>query len=60
MLVPSGHSNQLVYDWENNLNLRVSRNISIDYTLRIKRDPSIISYTQYEHILLLRYSYILF
>jgi len=60
MLVPSGNSDQLVYDWENNLNLRVSRNISIDYTLRIKRDPSIILYTQYEHILLLRYSYILF
>lgn len=60
MLIPSGNQNQLVYDWENNLNLRVSKNISIDYTLRIKRDPSVISYTQYEHILLLRYSYILF
>ncbi|MCU0642742.1 MAG: hypothetical protein MUC94_00545 [bacterium] len=60
MLVPSGGENKLVYDWENNLNFRISKNISIDYTLRIKKDPSITSYIQYEHILLLRYSYILF
>lgn len=60
MLIPSGGKNQLVYDWENNLNFRISKNISIDYTLRIKKDPSIASYIQYEHILLLRYSYILF
>lgn len=60
MLISSGNSNQLVYDWENNLNFRISKNISIDYTLRIKKDPSITSYVRYEHILLLRYSYILF
>jgi hypothetical protein len=60
MLVPSENQNQLVYEWENNLNFRLSKNISIDYTLRVKRDPSIVSYVQYEQILLLRYSYILF
>ncbi|MBC8181261.1 hypothetical protein H8E88_09055 [candidate division KSB1 bacterium] len=60
VLVPSGTNNQLVYDWENNLNLRLSKNISIDYTIRIKKDPSIISYIQTEQILLLRYSFILF
>jgi hypothetical protein len=60
MLIPSGSGNQLVYDWENNLNLRLSKNISIDYTIRIKKDPSIISYKQTEQILLLRYSFILF
>ncbi|MCI0495189.1 DUF481 domain-containing protein, partial [candidate division KSB1 bacterium] len=60
MLIPSGGENKLVYDWENNLNFRISKNISIDYTIRIKKDPSITSYIQYEHILLLRYSYILF
>ena len=60
MLIPSGGNNKLVYDWDNNLNFRISKNISIDYTVRIKRDPSIASYNQYEQILLLRYSYILF
>jgi len=60
MLIPSDTKNKLVYDWENNLNFRISKNISIDYKLRIKKDPSITSYVQYEHILLLRYSYILF
>jgi len=60
LLYPSGTNYELVYDWDNNINLRVSKNISIDYTLRIKKDTSIISYVQYEHILLLRYSYILF
>ncbi len=60
MLIPSGQDNQLVYDWENNLNYRVSKNISIDYTVRIKKDPSIVPYVQSEQILLLRYSYILF
>lgn len=59
MLISSGQDNKLVYDWENNLNFRISKNISIDYTIRIKKDPSIVSYIQYEHILLLRYSYIL-
>jgi len=60
MLIPSGFKKGLVYDWENNLNFRISKNISMDYTLRIKKDPSITNYIQYEHILLLRYSYILF
>ncbi len=60
MLVPSGNHNQFVYEWENNLNFRLSKNISIDYTLRVKRDPSVVNYVQYEQILLLRYSYILF
>ena len=59
MLISSGQGNKLVYDWENNLNFRISKNISIDYTIRVKKDPSIASYIQYEHILLLRYSYIL-
>ncbi|MBN2013077.1 hypothetical protein JW960_27350 [candidate division KSB1 bacterium] len=60
MLLPYGTNDQFVYDWENNINLRLSKNISIDYTLRIKHDPSIVSYTQSEQILLFRYSYILF
>ena len=60
VLLPAGETNDFVYDWENNLNLRLSKNISIDYTVRIKRDPSIVTYTQTEQILLLRYSYILF
>jgi hypothetical protein len=60
ILFPSGTNKNLVYDWENNLNLRLSKNISIDYTLRFKRDQSIVSYVQTEQILLLRYSYILF
>ena len=60
MLLPYGTNDQFVYDWENNINLRLSKNISIDYTLRIKKDPSIVDYTQSEQILLLRYSYILF
>jgi len=60
ILFPSGTNKELVYDWENNLNLRLSKNISIDYTFRFKRDPSIVSYVQTEQILLLRYSYILF
>ncbi len=60
VLVPSGASDQLVYDWENNLNLRLSKNISIDYTIRIKKDPSVISYRQTEQILLFRYSFIIF
>jgi len=60
VLFPSGTNKELVYDWENNFNLRVSKNISIDYTLRFKRDQSIVSYIQTEQILLLRYSYILF
>ncbi len=60
MLFPSGTNEELVYDWENNFNLRVSKNISIDYTLRFKRDQSIVPYVQTEQILLLRYSYILF
>lgn len=60
LLVSSEKSKALVFDWENNFNLRLTKNISIDYTLRLKRDQSIVSYTQYEHILLLRYSYILF
>jgi len=60
MLIPSGGNNKLVYDWENNINVRLSKNFSIDYALRIKHDTSITSYTQYEQILLLRYSYILF
>ena len=60
VLIPSGSNNELVYDWENNLNYRLSKNISIDYTLRIKRDPTIISYVQTQHILLLRYSFVLF
>ena len=60
VLIPSGSNNELVYDWENNLNYRLSKNISIDYTLRIKRDPTIISYVQTQHILLLRYSFMLF
>lgn len=60
MLFPSGTNESFVYDWENNLNLRLSKNISIDYTLRFRRDQSIVSYVQTEQILLLRYSYILF
>jgi len=60
LLLPSDSENKLVYDWENNINLKLSKNISLDYTLRIKKDPSLISYVQYEHILLLRYSYVLF
>lgn len=60
VLAPQGKNSALVYDWENNVNYRVSKNISIDYTIRIKRDPSITSYIRTEQILLLRYSYILF
>ena len=60
MLVSPENDNQFVYDWENNINLRLSKNISLDYTLRIKKDPSIISYIQSEQIILLRYSYKLF
>lgn len=60
ILLPSGRYEELVYDWENNINIRLSKNISIDYTLRIKEDKTIISYIQYENILLLRYSYVLF
>jgi len=60
MLISPEKDNQFVYDWDNNINVRLSKNISIDYTIRIKRDPSIVSYVQSEQILLLRYSYILF
>ena len=60
ILFPSGTNKDLVYDWENNFNLRLSKNISIDYTFRSRRDPSIVSHVQTEQILLLRYSYILF
>ncbi|NOZ60858.1 MAG: hypothetical protein GXO74_04180 [Calditrichaeota bacterium] len=60
VLAPSGKYDRLVYEWENNINYRVSKNISLDYTIRLKRDPSIISYVQSEQILLLRYSFILF
>ncbi len=60
VLAPSGNYDRLVYEWENNINYRVSKNISLDYTIRLKRDPSIISYVQTEQILLLRYSFILF
>jgi hypothetical protein len=60
MLLPYGTNEKFVYDWENNLNLRLTKNISFDYTIRIKNDPSIVSYTQSEQILLFRYSYILF
>lgn len=60
VLIPSEDYERLVYDWENNLNLRLSKNVSIDYTLRLKRDESIVPYVQKEQILLLRYSYTLF
>jgi len=60
LLVPSGSKNELVYDWENNLNFRVSKNVSIDYRLRFMQDPSIVSYVQTEQLVLLRFSYILF
>jgi len=59
VLFPSGTNKNLVYDWENNFNLRLSKNISVDYTVRLKRDQSIVPYLQTEQILLLRYSYIL-
>ena len=60
LLLPSNTNEDIVYDWENNVNLRLSKNISIDYTLRIKKDKTVISYLQYENILLFRYSYIIF
>ena len=61
LLVPGEfNKDEFVYDWENNLNFRVSKNISIDYRVRFLQDPSIVSYIQTEHIVLLRYSYILF
>lgn len=59
LLMPSG-SETVVYDWENNINLRLTQNVSLDYTIRIKRDESIVPYVQSEQILLLRYSYSLF
>ncbi|MBD3289273.1 hypothetical protein GF337_10750 [candidate division KSB1 bacterium] len=60
LLLPSNTNEEIVYDWENNINLRLSKNISIDYTLRIKKDKTVISYIQYENILLFRYSYLIF
>lgn len=60
LLLPSNTNEDVVYDWENNINLRLSKNISIDYTLRIKKDKTVISYLQYENILLFRYSYVIF
>ena len=59
LLMPSG-SSAVVYDWENNINIRLTRNVSLDYTIRIQRDESIVPYVQSEQILLLRYSYSLF
>ncbi|MBN1350949.1 hypothetical protein JXJ21_16130 [candidate division KSB1 bacterium] len=57
---PTDRINQLDYEFENIINLRLSKNVSLDYTLRFRRKQNLSDYILTDHIVLLRYSYILF
>jgi len=50
----------LVYDFENIINIRLLNNISLDYTLRIEQDKNVSDKVQIENIIMLRYSYYFF
>lgn len=57
---PSGRIRQMDYEFENIINLRLSKNVSLDYTLRFRKRRNLSDYILTDHIVLLRYSYTLF
>jgi len=56
---PDG-SKRFDYEFENILNLKLSKNVSLDYTLRFRNKRSLSDYLLTDHIVLLRYSFFLF
>jgi hypothetical protein len=54
---PNGRGERLDYEFENILNLRLSKNVSLDYTLRFRNKRSLSDYLLTDHIVLLRYSF---
>jgi hypothetical protein len=57
---PEGTQERLDYDFENIINLKLSKNVSLDYTVRFRNKKSLSDYLLTEHIVLLRYSFNLF
>ncbi|MBN2090503.1 hypothetical protein JW964_12890 [candidate division KSB1 bacterium] len=57
---PEGAQERLDYDFENIINLKLSKNVSLDYTVRFRNKKSLSDYLLTEHIVLLRYSFNLF
>ncbi len=53
-------SQHIDYEFENILNLKLSKNLSMDYTLRFRNKKSLSDYLITEHLVLLRYSFFLF
>lgn len=54
---PEGAQERLDYDFENIINLKLSKNVSLDYTVRFRNKKSLSDYLLTEHIVLLRYSF---
>lgn len=57
---PEGAGGRMDYEFENILNLKLSKNVSLDYTLRFRNKKSLSDYLLTDHIVLLRYSFFLF
>ncbi len=60
ILSPFQSSDDFVYEFENICNLRLIKNLSLDYTIRIKQNKNISRIVQKEHIIMLRYSHYFF
>jgi len=54
---PEAKGERLDYEFENILNLKLSKNVSLDYTLRFRNKRSLSDYLLTDHIVLLRYSF---
>lgn len=54
---PEGKGDRVDYEFENILNLKLSKNVSLDYTLRFRNKKSLSDYLLTDHIVLLRYSF---
>lgn len=54
---PEAKGERLDYEFENILNLKLSKNVSLDYTLRFRNKRSLSAYLLTDHIVLLRYSF---
>lgn len=57
---PDGKGERIDYEFENIFNLKLSKNVSLDYTLRFRSKKSLSDYLLTDHIVLLRYSFFLF
>jgi len=59
-LKPFGSNTNMSAEWENIFNLRLIKQLSIDYKLLITYDKDVVDYVVWNHSLFLRFSYFLY